>query len=283
MVVDPLGPLARALLILSLGLAVSGCLSSGRPVIDERAAVPQDPPPRTQTDHPPIIPTPGRRAEAASRGTSESSTKVAPAAKRETMPSTYEVRRGDTLYSIAYRYDLDPHGFARANGIRSPYTIYPGQMLQLRSRKAVGGTANTGSASTTVSRPSRAEDAPSSSRAASRWVWPLSQRPSSEFGSGSKGMDFNVSSAQSVKSASAGQVVYAGSGIGGFAKLVIVRHSESLLSAYSFNGEARVQESQRVIAGETLAEVTPRGRAKQVLHFEIRRDGEPVNPRSVIN
>jgi lipoprotein NlpD len=96
-------------------------------------------------------------------------------------------------------------------------------------------------------------------------------------------MDFNVSSAQSVKSASAGQVVYAGSGIGGFAKLVIVRHSESLLSAYSFNGEARVQESQRVIAGETLAEVTPRGRAKQVLHFEIRRDGEPVNPRSVIN
>jgi lipoprotein NlpD len=192
--------------------------------------------------------------------------------KAASVPGTYVVRAGDTLYSIAYRFDLDPKALARANGIRSPYVIFPGQSLRLRAE------APPVEPKTRKPARSRAPD----TAVASGWVWPVGARSVSEFGGGRKGIDFDISSKAAIKSAAQGEVVYAGGGIGGFEQLIIVKHSASLLSAYSFNGAVRVRERDRVKAGGVLADIDPRGRVPQRLHFEIRRDGEPVNPRSFI-
>ncbi len=77
-------------------------------------------------------------------------------------------------------------------------------------------------------------------------------------------------------------MVYAGNGIGGFERLIIVKHSNALLSAYSFNGVMAVVEQQSVKAGERLADIRSTGRTSQKLHFELRKDGDPINPTLMI-
>ena len=84
------------------------------------------------------------------------------------------------------------------------------------------------------------------------------------------------------KATAGGQVVYAGSGLGDFERLVIVKHDAALLSAYGFDGSIDVAEKQPVAAGARLGRIKNRGAAKVSLHFELRRNGEPINPRSMI-
>ena len=85
-----------------------------------------------------------------------------------------------------------------------------------------------------------------------------------------------------MRSASTGEVVYAGNGIAGYERLVIVKHSGNLLSAYSFNGRILVSEQQQVRTGQSLAELRPRNGNRQKVHFELRRNGEPINPKALI-
>jgi lipoprotein NlpD len=77
-------------------------------------------------------------------------------------------------------------------------------------------------------------------------------------------------------------VVYAGNGLGGFRHLTIIKHNDTYLSAYSLNFAPSVAEGDSIKAGGLVADIQGRGRAAQTLHFEIRREGEPVSPRSVI-
>ena len=79
-----------------------------------------------------------------------------------------------------------------------------------------------------------------------------------------------------------GEVVYAGNGIAGFERLVIVKHTTDLLSAYSFNGKIRVAEQQRVAGGAIIADILPRPGVGQKLHFEVRRKGQPINPATLL-
>ncbi|NJN51024.1 MAG: peptidoglycan DD-metalloendopeptidase family protein [Gammaproteobacteria bacterium] len=76
-------------------------------------------------------------------------------------------------------------------------------------------------------------------------------------------------------------MVYSGGGLRGYQSLIIVKHDSRWLSAYSFNQPSRVEEGARVKAGEPMADIRGEGSAA-VLHFEIRKDGDPVDPRSVI-
>jgi lipoprotein NlpD len=85
-----------------------------------------------------------------------------------------------------------------------------------------------------------------------------------------------------IRAAASGEVVYAGSGIGGYERLIIVKHTPELLSAYSFNGEIRVAERDRLNAGAPLAQMRSALRKPEKLHFELRRQGVPVNPRNVL-
>lgn len=225
--------------------------------------------------------------------------------------TTYTVARGDTLYSIAWRFNLDYRHVAAANQIGSPFTIYPGQRLRLTelmppraSKKqstatvakspskpkraqtqsaAKSRTANSGAARRPepARTPTQAPQKPAS-QGSKTWYQPLPQKPSVVFGKNSKGLDYAISSRARVRNTRSGEVVYAGNGIAGFERLVIIKHSSELLSAYSFNGKMLVAEQQQVAGGMVIAEILPRPGVGQTLHFEIRRKGLPINPQTVI-
>ncbi len=192
------------------------------------------------------------------------------------LPSSYVVRAGDTLYSIAWRFGLDYRALARANGIAAPYTIFAGQRLELRStprsqaaRKAPAGP-----------RPRPDRPAPEVDRAPPAWLRPTQGPAQRGFGHGSKGIDYRLQPDHVVRAAAAGEVVYAGSGLGGYRHLVIIKHDPAYLSAYSLHRPILVREGQRIKAGAKLADISDGGRRDETLHFEIRRNGEPVDPGS---
>ncbi len=210
---------------------------------------------------------------------------------------SYVVRKGDTLYSIAWRFELDYQGLARANGIRAPYNIVPNQSLSLVTQLAPGKRVRGTDARRTDNNPAETSNStqkptpqPKQTEVISamtrEWVWPLTRPPHAEFGRSNKGLDYrlgdNASTRERVRAANGGEVVYAGNGIGGYERLVIVKHSADLLSAYSFDGSLFVAENQTIKAGAELADIRNRGRNKQSLHFELRKDGQPINPRQFL-
>ena len=225
--------------------------------------------------------------------------------------TTYTVARGDTLYSIAWRFNLDYRRFAAVNQVGPPFTIYPGQELRLTDVTPVA-VKTTGPTATVAEAPSKPQVAPKQpvaspptakasaarrpelARAVTKapqkapawgsntWHQPLAQKPSVVFGKNSKGLDYAISSRARVRNTRSGEVVYAGNGIAGFERLVIVKHSSELLSAYSFNGKMLVAEQQQVDGGMVIAEILPRPGVGQTLHFELRRKGLPINPQTLI-
>lgn len=113
------------------------------------------------------------------------------------------------------------------------------------------------------------------------WGWPangkLLQRFSSE-GVGSKGLDISGNRGDPVKAAADGVVVYAGEGLVGYGKLMIVRHNDDFISAYAHNDRLISAEGQRVKQGQTIAELGSTGADRDKLHFEIRYKGKPIDP-----
>ena len=194
-------------------------------------------------------------------------------------PATHVVRRGDTLSAIAWQYGLDYRSIARWNHIRPPYIIIPGQKLALR------GTA--------VSPPPRAQETRRAGGGAKKrpvapapapvpaggWTWPARGKLIRGFGKGDRGgIDIAGQRGQSVLAARGGRVVYTGSGLVGYGRLVIIKHSERLLTAYAHNDRVVVKEGQTVRAGQKIAEMGSTGAERVKLHFEVRRDGKPQNP-----
>jgi lipoprotein NlpD len=94
----------------------------------------------------------------------------------------------------------------------------------------------------------------------------------------SHGIEVSSRLGNSVKAASSGIIVYAGSGIQGYGNLVVVKHNETFLSAYAYNSRILVTEGAQVNAGQVIAEVGKGPQLDPRLHFEIRKDGKPVNP-----
>ena len=246
----------RGLLALLLLFAWAGCASPGRPVIVERGPSP------------------------------ERSTMPAPRTAVVPRSGIYVVKRGDTLYSIAWRFGLDLNSLARNNGIRSPYTIYPGQRLHLRGRAVASTRPRTPPKKTSPPprkpAPAAPAPAPQTPSSALVWQWPASSPVVREFGGASKGLDFEMKAGSPVKAAATGEVVYAGSGLGGYERLVIVKHNDSYLSAYSLNQPFSVKEGQRVNGGQRIAGIGQGSTKMRMLHFEIRRDGNPVGPRTLL-
>ena len=241
--------------------------------------------------------------------------------------SFHTVRKGESVYAIAWRYGLDYRDVARWNALRSPYTIYPGQGLKLSGpgRSAVaaapGGSSRTAAAalpprksargaSTTPPRTSakpavisppkkpHASAAKVVTKAAppggnrvpqsdprienakvGAWVWPVKGRLAGAFGKrGGKGINIEGSRGQRISAAHSGRVVYAGGGLIGYGELIIVKHNKRFLSAYAHNSVIFVKEGDLVNRGQRIAEMGSSGTDKVMLHFEIRRDGKPVNP-----
>lgn len=111
------------------------------------------------------------------------------------------------------------------------------------------------------------------------WMWPSDGKIVATFDEGkNKGIDIAGKAGQQVMAAGAGKVMYAGSGIRGYGNLVIVKHSNSLLSAYAHNRSIVVKEGQNVNKGQMIAEMGDSDADSVKLHFEIRQQGKPVDP-----
>lgn len=111
------------------------------------------------------------------------------------------------------------------------------------------------------------------------WMWPSSAKVTAQYSdSGNKGLDFAGKAGDPVVAAGDGKVVYAGSGLRGFGELVIVKHNATFLSAYAHNRKILVKEGQQVARGQKIAEMGNTDAESVKLHFEIRRQGKPVDP-----
>ena len=282
---------------------------------------------------------------------------------------SYQVVKGDTLYSIAFRNGVDFRDLAQWNGISAPYTIWPGQWLKLQVSGTVvsapsapppvvpvhvAGTAPSmpppvpvthphqapsppstvatapafepvaepAAASTTAKVTNTAAPAPTASvvpaaaataatvvpvagvpapspaavpppakvpvatagpsRTASgvTWRWPAQGSLIKRFQSGDSipGVEIAGNTGDSVRAAADGVVVYSGNGLVGYGELVIIKHNDSFLSAYGHNSKRLVKEGQRVSAGQQIAEMGSSGATRSELEFQIRKDGNPVDP-----
>jgi lipoprotein NlpD len=97
-----------------------------------------------------------------------------------------------------------------------------------------------------------------------------------------KGIKIGVRNGQEIQAAESGKVVYAGSGLIGYGRLIIVKHNEKYLSAYGHNSKLLVKEGRQVRKGDKIAEMGLSKTGKPLLHFEIRRDGKPINPQILL-
>jgi len=197
------------------------------------------------------------------------------------------VRRGDTLYRLAVSNGISPMDLALWNGVPAPYTIYPGQRLHLYPRSGAQASRPPASGSGTQRppvRPTQAPPQPSAPppvRSDIAWRWPTDGQILNRYSAGDptrQGVDIAGKGGQPVRAAADGVVVYSGSGLVGYGELVIVKHDEQWLSAYGHNRTRLVNEGARVKAGQQIAEMGSTGTAREMLHFEIRYNGKPVDP-----
>ncbi|MEN6538421.1 MAG: peptidoglycan DD-metalloendopeptidase family protein, partial [Mizugakiibacter sp.] len=137
--------------------------------------------------------------------------------------------------------------------------------------------------SAAVAAPTAAAPVPAGARSVDgvAWRWPADGALLSRFQGGDptrQGIDIAGKSGDPVRSAADGTVVYSGNGLIGYGELIIVKHSDSYLSAYGHNRRRLVKEGDRVAAGQQIAEMGASGAPRDELHFEVRRDGKPVDP-----
>lgn len=227
----------------------------------------------------------------------------------------YKVVKGDTLYSIAWRSGKDYRSIARWNGLKSPYLIYTGQVVRVQPpsvapaktvsvpkkqvsskktalKKAAGEKdfSNTSSKKNTV-KPSQKEAVKTKAGAKHYfksklvWRWPTSGKLTKTFKSGDdtrKGIVVSGEVGQSVYAAESGKVVYSGSGLIGYGQLIIIKHNNKYLSAYGYNRKILVAEGDWVTRGNKIAVMGSNDKGMSALHFEIRRNGDPINPVAVL-
>ncbi|WKE66455.1 peptidoglycan DD-metalloendopeptidase family protein [Gallaecimonas kandeliae] len=211
--------------------------------------------------------------------------------------SRYRVHKGDTLYAIAFRAGWDYRELASRNHLRPPFTIYPGQIIKLssvptrvesktvRPRQKIGEkTIAKAEASQYSQNKGVFVNKNVTSTSGSQdyaWQWPTQGPVLLGFSAnqnGNKGLDIGGDRGDSVVAAAPGKVVYAGSALRGYGKLIIIKHDDQYLSAYAHNAELLVKEQQWVKAGQLIARKGDSGSNGVKLHFEIRRRGEAINP-----
>ena len=195
----------------------------------------------------------------------------------------YRIQNGDTLFKIAFEYGLDYRDLAAWNELSDPAHIRSGDLLRLNAPKRVVTTVALPNKPTVVLRGIKTNPVlpaePTDEAVPESWSWPGRGPLLARFGDGlSKGIDIGGMRGQAVQAAAPGRVVYAGSGLRGYGKLIIIRHGKSLLSAYAHNSRILVTEGQNVLRGQPVAEMGDSDTDRVKLHFEIREYGKPVDP-----
>ena len=238
--------------------------------------------------------------------------------EKDWRPKIYIVQKGDTLYSIAFNYGLDYHELAELNGIKNPKIIAIGQEIRLFPGNSAPGARTVSSAESLIKEQPRLVKYPYSEaamahiekvqeqkisatttastneskpevetettvevdEAALEWSMPTQGKIIAKFSESAnrKGIDIAGKLGQPVVASAAGKVVYSGSGLRGYGKLIIIKHNKTYLSAYAHNDKIMVKEGQNVTRGQQIAAMGNTDASEVKLHFEIRRLGKPVDP-----
>ncbi len=201
----------------------------------------------------------------------------------------YRVTAGETLYSIAWRYGLDYRDIAQRNHLKLPFHVQKGQVIYLTQNAPLQKqpsvkvlTRHT----TPVLPPTRKKPLPLAPRIheqepnkiISFWRWPAHGQVIGTFSSTNKGINISGYSGDPIFATATGKVVYSGHGLRGYGNLIIIKHNSKFLSAYAHNKKVAVKEGDWVESGQKIAEMGNTGTTHTLLHFEIRRNGQPVNP-----
>ena len=206
----------------------------------------------------------------------------------------YQVKPSDTLYSIAWRYGLDYKALASWNNIAINSTIYPGQRLLLvkptnyaSQSASVSPDTSTNTSQSTISSQNNAASTVNSTQSTAnsknpdQWLWPTEGKVLNTFSAKKldrRGIDIAGKLGQPVHAVADGKVVYSGNGLAGYGNLIIVKHSETFLSAYAYSQERLVKEGTLVKAGKVIARMGQHKNRNARLHFQIRKNGKPVDP-----
>lgn len=225
----------------------------------------------------------------------------------------HTVAPGDTLYNISLRYGFEPQALATLNAVSDPTALRIGQTLRLPvSTKAPVTTANptvrvsritdlsTNTPEPTSTEPAEETEAaaPVSGKTASetkpaakeepapqppktvpgtRMIWPANGKILSDFSANGKGLDIGGVEGDLVVAAGAGTVLFVGENVKGYGNLVIIKHSDNIVTAYGHNRKIVVKTNDRVKAGQKIAEMGSNNGVPQV-RFEVRLRGKAVNP-----
>ncbi|WP_374624077.1 peptidoglycan DD-metalloendopeptidase family protein [Pandoraea sp.] len=212
-------------------------------------------------------------------------------------PGFYRVKPGDRLYRIALENGQNYRDIARWNNIQNPDQIEVGQVLRVKPPAGDTGTplpapvasgssfASNNPASVppaTATPPANASAAAAPSAVSSgelRLSWPAKGNIIGRFDdSKNKGLNIGGNAGDPVYAAGAGKVVYSGAGLRGYGNLVIIKHDATFLTAYAHNRTLLVKEGDSVTRGQKIAEMGNSDADRVMLHFEVRRDGKPVDP-----
>jgi lipoprotein NlpD len=201
------------------------------------------------------------------------------------------VQKGETLYSIAFACGEDVRTVAAWNRIRPPYTIYPNQQIRLTPPPAPAPRAHVVNKQVTVTSPRSSVKSNVGISVNTKptvvntqkisWQWPTNGKIISTYtakDTGKKGIDIAGKSGQPIYAAASGLVVYSGNGLRGYGQLIIIKHNDTYFSAYAHNRRLFVKEDQKVNKGQHIADMGSTEADRPLLHFEVRRDGKPVDP-----
>jgi len=199
----------------------------------------------------------------------------------------HRVKLGETLYYNDFEYGRDHRDVARWNRISRPYTIYPKQKLRIIPISSDNKTNKQVTKSATRELPPvrKYETVSNKTRYVSnaklKWQWPTRGKVVSTFSirdPGRRGIDIVGRKGQPVKAAAAGRVVYRGNGLRGYGNRIILKQNDTDFSAYAHTEDGGVKENEKVKIGQRIADMGNTSSEKTKLHFEIRRNGKPINP-----
>lgn len=232
-------------------------------------------------------PVENRSSGTAAKSTTEKNAQNFPGAENAGKPGYYTVQKGDTLTRIALDHGQSWRDLVRWNHLPNAHLIEVGQVLRIVPPGAAVETAGvvvqpvpSGPDTTAVTKASVPSPAPAAvNDDGLGFIWPAEGSLLAGFDEvKNKGLDIGGKAGDPVLAAADGQVVYAGAGLRGYGNLIILKHNNVFLTAYAHNQALLVKEDQKVRKGQKIAEMGKTDSDRVKLHFEIRRQGKPVDP-----
>ena len=215
-----------------------------------------------------------------------------PGAENAGKPGYYTVKPGETLMRIAADNGQNWRDIARWSNLDNPNVIEVGQVLRVvppvtaaasaapaATAPAVTGANTPAATPAPAPAPAAAASAPAASDGNLGFIWPASGAVIQGFDDArNKGVDIGGNAGDPVVAAADGRVIYSGAGLRGYGNLILVKHNNTYLTAYAHNQTLLVKDDQVVKKGQKIAEMGSSDADRVKLHFEVRRQGKPVDP-----